>query len=672
MQLTVVKKIIIGFAVFWLLLLLIGILSFFGLTEIRQAAVSVVEKKMPLQIQMMELKSETLSLSTIVANGFHKDEPTALVQNINQFTSLSAKFDKQLTQLQQHDTDNVRQQTLKQAIEQSRRFIQAATRMYSALQQKLQLETRRKTRLADVLASADEASALMLDLSYLDSDIAGVDTLIGAGTNIDNKLLTLNTALTELVQAETKTASEQVIEDLNYQFSNLGVDKDFLNTLAKTIDNEGTVAKFNTEFDNLLNLIREPGTGLTSLHLAQLNAVAQSITYRNQADTALNQALIATNLLFDEVSKATIDGQRGIVETVQESLIETLTVSAVGLIAALILGTMATRSIARPLSHINQRLDRLATGDLTTSLDENGNDEFSRLAHKVNLLIESLRELIGNIHIQEQQLVAIIKDSLAIGEQSLKDVDEQREHVTGTAENTQNIRHTSGSNLAQIQQSSAALNTITEQSQTIAALVEQSRQQSTQQATQAEVSAKTVARLNENSRNIGSILDVIKTIAEQTNLLALNAAIEAARAGEQGRGFAVVADEVRTLATRTQNSTEEIENMISRLQKDADSAVSAINSGREQAQAGVQITEQVKSQVDQISDIISRLGSINDQIVTDTQNQDSLLAQVADSLSTIVKLADSSAQSTHKASETVSRLDNQMNSLRNAVERFKL
>jgi methyl-accepting chemotaxis protein len=352
--------------------------------------------------------------------------------------------------------------------------------------------------------------------------------------------------------------------------------------------------------------------------------------------------------------------------------VRNIIVAALGLVAAIFLAVIVTRSISKPLGRINKGLSQLSKGDLSTKLPQEGNDEFSALSAKVNSLTDSLRELVGNILEQEKRLIDITKESVELGNKSLSEVDKQREQVTVTSTNTKHVQEKSRSNLAQINEAMDALRDITKQSTDIGQLVQKSSQQVGNQAKQAESSAQIINRLDDNSRNIGSILDVIKTIAEQTNLLALNAAIEAARAGEQGRGFAVVADEVRTLANRTHDSTEEIEQMIGNLQKDAAQAVKAINAGREQAQEGVEITQQVSQQVESIREIIERLSDINEHIVADTEQQDVLLGDVAKSLNRIVALADSSAQSTRQSNESTMLLDAQTESLRKAVERFHL
>ena len=668
MQLTVIKKISLGFGLFGCLLLLTSTLSYFGLRDIRASAIDVVEVKMPVQAKMVEVKTEILSLSTITANGFHEDTIESLTANRQNFDTLSKEFLSRIETLSQSLGENSH---VIQAASLSRTYVAQSTQMYNALMARIRLEAEIEKKLETVLMAADEASALMLDLSYLDPDIRGVQTLIGAGTNIDNKLLTMNSAFSELATTSDPVTTANIVDDLDYQLSNLQVDRDYINRLADGIDDGGTVAAFNDQYDSLLDELRGDG-GLIALQQAKLNKIEASITHRQTANAALDEALENINRLFDTVNSDTLEGHTAILDTVQNNLVKNVVVAVIGLGAAFMLAIIATRSIARPLARINRGLSRLSQGDLTVKLENEGNDEFSALSAKVNGLTNSLRELVGNILAQEKQLVEVTKQSVSLGEQSLKNVDAQREKVTETSENTQNIQNTSHSNLAQIEDAMAALNTVSEQSEKISTLVQKNRDQALNQASQAESSAQIITRLDENSRNIGSILDVIKTIAEQTNLLALNAAIEAARAGEQGRGFAVVADEVRTLATRTQNSTEEIEAMIDSLQRDAAHAVTAITEGRGQADESVLITEQVNEQVGSIRTIIERLSQINSQIVNDTQQQDVLLADVAQTLTDIVALADSSAQSTRQANESTMRLDAQMDSLRRAVERFNV
>ena len=668
MQLTIINKITLGFGLFGCLLLLTSTLSYFGLSSIKDSALDVVEQKMPVQTSMVKVKTEILSLSVITANGYHVVDIAELNANKATFDSLSSAFEGDLSQLTSLMPKN---KVASNAVDVSLAYVDSSNNMYAAINERMNIEKALATQLEKVLMTADEASALMLDLSYLEGNNPSIETLIGAGTAIDNKLLTMNDSFVELAETNDAAQSANIIEDLNYQLSNLQVDKDYVNRLATDVDDGGTIEAFNEQYDLLIEAVNG-ANGLIALQRQKLLEVEKAAVAQKQAKEALQTALTDINTLFDSVQAQSLDGQNAILESVQENLVRNIIVAVLGLTAAIFLAVIVTRSISKPLGRINRGLSLLSKGDLSTKLSEEGNDEFSALSAKVNSLTDSLRELVGNILEQEKRLIEITKESVELGNKSLSEVDKQREQVTVTSTNTKNVQDKSRSNLAQIHDAMDALREITQQSTDIGHLVDKNRQQVGNQARQAESSSQIISRLDDNSRSIGSILDVIKTIAEQTNLLALNAAIEAARAGEQGRGFAVVADEVRTLANRTHDSTEEIEQMIGNLQKDAAEAVKAINAGREQAQEGVQITQQVSQQVESIRQIIERLSDINEHIVTDTQQQDILLGDVAESLNKIVALADSSAQSTRQSNESTMMLDAQTESLRKAVERFHL
>ncbi len=159
-------------------------------------------------------------------------------------------------------------------------------------------------------------------------------------------------------------------------------------------------------------------------------------------------------------------------------------------------------------------------------------------------------------------------------------------------------------------------------------------------AAQISQSASIIRTLDEESQRIGGILDAIKAIAEQTNLLALNAAIEAARAGEQGRGFAVVADEVRSLATRTHESTQEIEAMISILQTEARKAVDAMNIGCESAESAVGQAGEAESALEAILASVKEIHGMSSQISQATKEQTSLVDEIGNNVEIVDEISE--------------------------------
>lgn len=146
---------------------------------------------------------------------------------------------------------------------------------------------------------------------------------------------------------------------------------------------------------------------------------------------------------------------------------------------------------------------------------------------------------------------------------------------------------------------------------------------------------ETVEQVSRQGERIETVIDVINSIASQTNLLALNAAIEAARAGEHGRGFAVVADEVRSLANRTQQSTEEIREMISALQSGTETASRTMRNSCELADSTVTQTRDAQQALARISQEVGALNAMNAQIASAAVQQSAVAEDVAQNLNRI-------------------------------------
>ena len=279
--------------------------------------------------------------------------------------------------------------------------------------------------------------------------------------------------------------------------------------------------------------------------------------------------------------------------------------------------------VVRSLKDIAQE-----NGDLTVRISTDSKDEIGDLVYWFNQFMEKLQGVVKDVVEASLPLSNLAQDLRGLTEQTQRTIEIQQ---TSADDAKQAVDTMSGSVDDVAHSAAQAANDAGEASSAASEgkqIVEQTVSSIQRLADNVQETAKVIGRLEEDSNKVGSVLDVIKGIAEQTNLLALNAAIEAARAGEQGRGFAVVADEVRTLASRTQQSTEEIQNTIEQLQGAAKSAVDVMTRGTEQADTSVDTANRAGVSLESITSTIVRINSMNEQIARNTEEQRNVASDI--------------------------------------------
>ncbi|MGN5580208.1 methyl-accepting chemotaxis protein [Stutzerimonas sp. Brlt_13] len=307
---------------------------------------------------------------------------------------------------------------------------------------------------------------------------------------------------------------------------------------------------------------------------------------------------------------------------------------------------LLARGLVRPIRQVTAALVEIGGGggDLTRRLDENRADELGDLARGFNRFIGSLRSLIGDVLKTSEQLrsavgqVARVVDDTAVraGRQhEMTDMVATAVHEMGLT--VQEIAR-NASNAAQASQ--GARSEALEARQVVGESIGHIERMSGEIGQ----AAGSVTELAQQVASIDQVLAVIRSISEQTNLLALNAAIEAARAGDMGRGFAVVADEVRTLASRTQASTDEIQQMIGRLKNGAEIAVSAMHAGQAATGTGVQASQRTGQSLQAITAQVEAISDMNTQVAAATEEQSSVTEEITHNVQGIADLAQATAQ----------------------------
>ncbi|MFC4485990.1 methyl-accepting chemotaxis protein [Tepidiphilus baoligensis] len=330
------------------------------------------------------------------------------------------------------------------------------------------------------------------------------------------------------------------------------------------------------------------------------------------------------------------------------------------------------RSIGGRITLAMRAAEATAAGDLTTPVHVEGSDEIGRMLQAVATMQQSLREMLGEIRRNTDQLAQASVTLAEAGGEVMQTLAEQNDASSTMAAAVEELTVSIGEVAKNAEEARNAARESGEIAREGGEVMQRTVESIKRIADRVTEAAQNIDQLEKHSNEITSIVNVIETIAEQTNLLALNAAIEAARAGEYGRGFAVVADEVRKLAERTTVSTQEITEMVAHIQQGTKQAVATMETSVTEVEEGVQLANAAGESIERIAEGSGRVIDYASHISDALKEQSIASNQVARNVETIVQMAEKNHQAVNRAGATVKLIEEAMQTLRNAVGRFKI
>ncbi|RLJ19300.1 hypothetical protein DJ030_09760 [bacterium endosymbiont of Escarpia laminata] len=403
------------------------------------------------------------------------------------------------------------------------------------------------------------------------------------------------------------------------------------------------IKRLNSDFQQLVNtLINEENSILTSRRKGlKVTAEMQSASTDVQSATAsMEQAINVVVQAVDKI-QAGVDEQGH--RVISDSRTILLITASVALVVIIFISFIVLRRVNRPLAMATKAMRDFAQGNISNRMNYKGRDEFAALAHDFNALAENICGLIEDIHRSSNELSSGAENLSSISTQTNLGIERQQSETTQVATAMNEMAATAQEMAKNANHAEQAAQQANAEAVKGHVVVSEAVSATNDLASEVQNVSTAIHKLEDESDSISTVLDVIRSIAEQTNLLALNAAIEAARAGEQGRGFAVVADEVRTLAGRTQDSTQEIQQIIERVQQGAKAAVDAMEKGREKATNSVEKVEKAGETLGEIIQAVGQIKEMNVQIATAVEQQGAVVEEINQNVVSINALASQTA-----------------------------
>lgn len=672
MNLTVAMKIIGGFAIISILLILTSVISLLNLKTISDSTSQQSQIAIPTLKGSNKLALELDQMTNAILEGFYQSELPLLDENLTTYNAIDKGFIPALNQLKTLVKDEkILVNNLNKVAEIFSSFNEAASIVFQNRKLSIEQKTGLKEKVSDLEDKSDDTVTLLLDLADHRLANTTLQRAISLSEQLENQLNTIVTSSLEYSDTSSSDTAELIESEISFSLQGAQASVNEIIAELTMNDIENIASELSESFADIEMLLSSE-QGILFYKRSQLSANQQAI---NMLKAVKEYTIKANEILEKQVdlaNQATLASSELVKKSVSSGNQQTIIIAIVSIIIAFTIARLTLVSITRPLSRVNDMLNIVSSGDLSHKLDESGKDEFAQLSKNCNLLIDSLRTLIESIVNRSSQLAAAAEQTSAVTAESTIAIEEQRSQVEQAASATTEMSSTAQSVLSSANDALGEIKHADDEAERVKTISGRNRHTIEQLAQEVDSAAHVINQLQQDSASIGSILDTIRGIADQTNLLALNAAIEAARAGEQGRGFAVVADEVRTLASRTQESTSEIQTMIESLQVGAGKAVTVMDAGKIKASDCVTQSEEADKALETITHAVHEAYDRSSQIASAAEEQSVVAHEISENLESIVTIAEQTTAGAKQTAESSSEVARLSEELQQSVQEFKL